>query len=391
MIPEFFEYSLPTKVVYGEGLVNDFSAELAGIPAKKFFVITDKVIRKIGLADKVIEGLKNSGAEFAGIYDDVPENSEVKVCIAAAEAAKASGAEGILAVGGGSVIDTAKAANILFTLGGDLVEDYSGAETITENLKPLIVIPTTAGTGSEVTGAAVIYNEEEQVKSPFTDRHLLPVLAILDPEMTYTMPAKITAATGMDALTHAVEAYVGVNSSPFSDALALGAIKMIRQHLINACQNPEDAEARGGMLIASCLAGTAFNHSMVGIVHGMAHTIGGLHHAPHGMANSICLPYGMMYNLEECVDAFASLAHYFGEDTKGKEPLEAANLAVEAVFKLRKQLKEVAGLPDRLSEIGIKEEDLEAIAEGTVMDGTSFYNPREVEAEIVLEYLKKAL
>ena len=391
MLPEFFEFFLPTKVVFGPGLVSDFSAELANIPAKRFFVVTDKIIRENGLTDRVLEGLANSGVETAGVFDDVPQNSEVKVCARAAEAAKSSGADGIIAVGGGSVIDTAKAANILFTKGGDLVEDYSGAQTLTERLHPLIVIPTTSGTGSEVTQVAVILDEEAEVKSPFTDRYLLPDLAILDPEMTYTMPPLVTAATGMDAFTHAVEAYVGVQASPFSDALAIAAIKLVRKNLVKACTDPEDPEARGSMAIAACQSGIAFNHSMVGIVHGMAHTIGGLHHVAHGTANSICLPFGMNYNIEECQEKLALLAHYLGKDARDLDTMDAAKLAIEAVIELRAELKNVAGLPDKLSDVGIKEENLEAIAEGTVMDGTSFYNPREVTAEDVLVELKRAL
>jgi alcohol dehydrogenase class IV len=391
MLPEFFAFHLPTRVVYGAGLVHDLSAELSAIPARRYFLVTDKIIRAAGLADRVAEGFKNSGVEIAGFFDDVPPNSEVQVCIRAAEAAKASGADGLVAVGGGSVIDTAKAANILFTLGGDLINDYSGAETVSQPLAPLVAVPTTAGTGSEATGIAVIYNEAEHVKNPFTSTHLLPALAVLDPEMTFTMPPLVTAATGMDALTHAVEAYLGPQATPFTDGVGLQAIRLIQRNLVAACEAPEDVEARGSMLIAACLAGVSFNHSMVGIVHAMSHTLGGLHHVAHGTANSICLPYGMHYNLPVCGEQLARLAHYLGKETRGLDRETAAEKAIEAVMELRAELKRAAKLPDRLSGVGIKKADLPAIAEGAVMDGTSFYNPREVVAADVLVELERAL
>ncbi|MBC2716868.1 MAG: iron-containing alcohol dehydrogenase [Desulfobacteraceae bacterium] len=390
MLPEFFEFYNPTKVVYEDGVATDLKPELDIIGIKKYFIVSDQIINDLGMIKKVADGLVEAGCEVTGQYLDVKQDArlnDVKTC---ADLAKTSGAEGILSIGGGSVIDTAKAANILFSEGGDLVDDYSGAHTLTRPLKPHVVIPTTAGTGSEVTMIAVIYDEENKEKLAFPDKFLLPNLAVLDPQMTISLPPKMTAATGMDALTHAVEAYVGPQASPISDAFAIGAIELIMKNLVNATRNGEDVNARGAMLIASSMAGISFTHSMCGCVHGMAHATGGLYRVPHGVANGIFLPFGMEYNFEEIKEKLARLAPVMGEDISGLSEDEAAKLAIAAVRKLSKQLNELDALPLRLRDVGVPEDGLEAIAEGAINDGTSFYNPREMDEEELLPYIQKA-
>lgn len=390
MLPEFFEFYNPTKVVYGAGIALDLKPELDLLGVGKYFIVSDKVISDLGLVKKVEDGLTSAGIKVTGEFLDVPPNSEVKTVNACAKQAKASGAEGLIAIGGGSVIDTAKAANILICEGGDLVEDHSGAQTLTRPLKPLIVIPTTAGTGSEVTIIAVIYDEESSVKMSFADKFLLPILAVLDPEMTVSMPPTLTASTAMDALTHAIEAYVGLQWSPISDAFAVGAIELVFNNIVKATENGDDLEARGALLVASNMAGISFSHSMVGCVHGMAHTVGGLYHVPHGVANAILLPHGMEYNFEEVKEKYARLAPVMGEDVAGLSVDDAARKSIEAVRKLTSKLNEMGALPLRLREVGVPEDGLPEVAEGTVMDGTCFYNPREVVAEEILVHLKKA-
>lgn len=391
MLPEFFEFYNPTKVIFGVGISNDFSSELSVLSFSRIFVITDKGVRQTGMVDKIINNLKEQNFEVGGIFDEVPPNSELKVVKSVASLCKESSCDAILAIGGGSVIDTAKGANILVSEGGDLYQDYSGAHTLTHPLNPLIVIPTTAGTGSEVTMVAVIYNEDEHVKIPFTDKFILPNLAILDPELTISLPSKMTAATGMDALTHAIEAYVSVQASPLSDALAKQAIKMIKDNLVTVVKDGKNIEARSNMLIASCMAGIAFSHSMVGCIHGMAHACGGLFGVPHGVANTILLPYGMKYNLNEVNNKFAELAKIWDIDISGCDNIEASMKLIENIKELQQELNKICGIPVRLSEVGIKEENLEEIAQGTVNDGTSFYNPREVLFEEIIKVLKEAL
>jgi len=390
MIPEFFEFYNPTKVIYSPGIATDFKAELDLLGASKYFIVSDEVISDVGLVKKVADGLESAGIQVTGVFLDVPPNSEVMAVNACAAQAKASGAEGLIAIGGGSVIDTAKAANILICEGGDLVEDHSGAQTLTKPLGPLVAIPTTAGTGSEVTMVSVIYDAENSVKMAFTDKFLLPDLAVLDPELTTSMPPGLTASTAMDAMTHAVEAYVGLQWSPVSDALAAGAIDLICENIIEASRDGSDIEARGSLLVASAMAGIAFSHSMVGCVHSMAHAVGGLCQVPHGIANAILLPHGMEYNFREVSEKLAKLAPFMGEAVSGLSPDDRAKKAIESVRKLTGKLNEMGVLPIRLRDVGVPAERLPEIAEAAVMDGASFYNPREVVAEEILVHLKNA-
>ncbi len=386
----FFQFFCSTKIIFNPGIAKDISAELAAFSLARVLIMTDKVLLALPGVQSVLEGLKNSGLEVAAIFSDVPSNSEIKVVKRCAEMAKQKEVDGIIAIGGGSVVDTAKAVDILLTHGGDLVSDYSGAETLPGPLKPLIAIPTTAGTGSEVSHAAVILDEENHAKLSFTDRNLAPHLAVLDPELTFGLPPKLTAATAMDALTHAIESYTSIQANPISDAFAATAIPLIRQNILKAVLHGEDIEARGALLTAATMAGIAFDHAMVGVVHGMAHATGGLAGVHHGTANSIFLPWGMEYNLEVCTDRYAEIADLLGVKTSGMSPEAAARKGIEAVKRLREELHQACGLPYRLRDVGIKEDLFEAIAEGTVNDGTSFYNPREVVKEAVIEQIKKA-
>lgn len=389
MLPEFFEFYNPTKIIFGNNLSLDCGTEIESLGISTLGIVTDKVILSTGMVDKIKDAITEKiGIKVPGVYSDVPENSSVSTVEKGSELFKEWSCDGILAIGGGSVIDTGKAINILISEGGNLCEDYMGAQTLTRALKPLVVVPTTAGTGSEVTMVAVIYKEDENLKVPFTDKFLLPSLAVLDPVLTVTLPTKLTAATGMDALTHAMEAIIGIQSSPMADALAFGAIKLIKNNLLVAIKEGNNLEARGNMLIASTLAGMAFSHSMVGCVHGMSHTCGGLFHVPHGVANAILLPYGLLYNLEVATEKIAEISRVWG--IQKDEPELMARALIEDIKNFQKELNAACGLPFKLRDMGIKEGDLQSIAEGTVLDGTSFYNPREVTAEDILMVLKEA-
>ncbi|MDX1386952.1 MAG: iron-containing alcohol dehydrogenase [bacterium] len=390
MIPDFYQFHLQTKVLFQEGISRDFSNELDQLGIKNYFIICDPYFAENGVSDQIRQGVEQAGCRVVEIFCEIPPNSELKVVQKCSQLAKKKGAEGIIALGGGSSLDTAKAANITFSLEGDLVEDYSGSQTIAQNLNPLIAIPTTAGTGSEVTSSAVILDEAGESKLSFNDSHLQPTLALLDPELTVTMPPKVTAMTGMDALTHAIESYTSLQANPMSDAFAMKAIKLIKENLLLAVKNGEDREARSRMLIAANMAGIAFDHAMVGVVHSMSHATGGIAHVPHGLANSIFLPYGMEYNLEASAERYAGIARRLGVDTRLLDHQEAARASIEFVKGLRTQLKEVCGLPDRLAEAGVEEGQLEPIAQAATEDGTSFFNPREVTYEGVLKKIKEA-
>jgi alcohol dehydrogenase len=390
MLPEFYQFHQPTKMIYGEGLASDFSHELESLNIKKFFLVSDQVISGLGLAQIVQEGLEQGGFTVTGTFLDVPQDASITAVEEISRQATETGAEGIIAVGGGSVIDAAKAANFTFSHGGDLIDDYSGAGTLTQTLKPFVVIPTTAGTGSECTLAAVIYDVENKTKLSFSDGYLLPNIAVLDPAMTRSMPPAITAGTGMDALTHAVESCAGVDTSPHSEAMAVAAIELIFNNLVEAVEDGNNMEARGAMLIAANLAGVAFCHSMVGVVHAMAHATGGIARVPHGVANGILLAHGMEFNFEECKGKFARLAHFMGEDITSLSVDEAAQKAIQAVRNLHRKLYERGAMPLNLREAGVSEDSLEAIAAKAEEDGSTIYSLREVLAEDVLVHLKNA-
>lgn len=390
MSPDFYQFFLNTKILFGPGISKDFGNELQQLQLTKYFLVTDPFLYENGVAAAVQEGVESSGCQIVGTFKDVPPNSELAVVLRCAEAAKAAGAEAVIVLGGGSAMDTAKCVNLLLSLGGDLVADYSGSQTISQALQPLIAIPTTAGTGSEVTSSAVILDEANGRKVSFNDFYLRPSLALLDPELTWTVPPKVTAMTGMDALTHAIESYTSVQANPMSDALAMKAIKLIAGHLLRAVQDGSDAEARAQMMVAANMAGIAFDHAMVGVVHAMSHATGGIAHVPHGLANSIYLPFGMEYNMETSAPRYAGIARRFGIDTSKLSPDEAALRAIQFVRDLRAQMKAACGLPDRLRDAGVKESQLEELANAAVEDGTSFFNPREVTFEGVLEKMKQA-
>ncbi len=390
MLPEFFEFYNPTKVVYQIGIATNLKPELDIIGIKKYFIISDHIISDLGLVKKVADGLADAGFETVGQFLDVAQDARLNDVKRCAKLVKDSGAEGIISIGGGSVIDTAKAVNILFSVGGDLVEDYSGAHLLTRPLNPHIVIPTTAGTGSEVTMAAVIYDEDNKEKLMFPDKFLLPNLAVLDPEMTLSLPPKMTAATGMDALTHAVEAYIGIQASPISDVFVTGAIDLIMKNLVRATENGDDIEARGGMLIAASMAGVAFTHSMVSVVHSMAHAAGAHYRVPHGVANAIFLPHGLEYNFDFIYEKLARLAPVMGETAQGLSEEETARNVISAIRNLTGKLNELGALPIRLRDAGVPEDGPAVILEGALNDGCTFYNPRPIEGDELLPYIQNA-
>lgn len=411
MLPDYYQFSLPTKVRYGIGLASRLGEELAGFPGKKALLVTDKVIVAAGLAKKVIEGLQGSAISIAATYDNVPPNSELKVVTEAAELGVANKCDMVIAIGGGSVLDSAKVINLLMVKGGPL-QNHMGAQLLKERLLPSVFIPTTSGTGSEVTQFAMVSDDANSVKLPFAEDFFLPDIAILDPEMTATMPGKVTAATGMDALTHAIECYAGQNPNPVSDALALYAIELIVQNILQAVAVPNDLNARGAMLTASFLAAVAFNHGGVGIVHGVSHALGGVYHIPHGLANSIILPFSVEHNMESSAARYARIAQVFGDS--GFYPVKELNQIVsrfdnfavnQAVTQLglvdewltkqraqslagklramNQKLNALCGHPLNLRDAGVKDglKKLEQVVKTAMEDGAMLNNPQAVTAD----------
>ncbi len=384
MLPDFFDFWIRSRIIAGPGVAAQFGGELGRFGVSKALIVTDKVVGKLGLLDPVRRSLADGGLEVVGTFDDVPPNSEFGVVMKGVKVFRQTGAEMLVAVGGGSVIDTAKGINVVATLGGDYA-DYQGFGLINQPLGPLVAVPTTAGTGSEVTAYAVIRDDATRTKQTIVSNYLAADLAVLDPELILSMPPFLTASTGMDALTHAVEAYLSTNAKPISDALALHACGVIARWLPRAVEDGNDIQARFHTLIAACEAGMAFSSAMVGVVHALAHSAGGLYEVPHGLANAIFLAPGMEYNLPAARDRLAELAPAFGIKGTG-EPERDARAAIEFVRGLLAQTK----LPSRLREANVPEEGLPSIAETACLDAAIYTNPREATSEELLEVLKKA-
>lgn len=419
MLPDYFEFSLPTRVIYGIGVIDQLRDAVGPWGRRRALLVTDAVLVKAGLAERVRAGLGATAIEIAAVYDQVPPNSTIRTVEDCAALGREFGCDLVIGLGGGSVLDTAKVANLLMVKGGR-VQDHMGAYLLGDTrLLPLFLIPTTAGTGSEVTKVAVIADPDHDVKLPFAETQFLPDLAILDPELTRSMPPKLTAATGMDALTHAIEAYVDKEWSPAADGLALQAIRLIRANLLLACAQPDHLPARGAMLAASCLAGIAFSHSMVGMVHGISHALGGVYHIPHGLVNALVLPEVMAYNLESRLDRFADIAEALGVAFPRPgaalgnllrygglgfaapltKPLgavdrwfrrQAAKAGIVYIRNLNRQLAQLTGMPLNLRDAGVQDglAKLEQVVETAMSDGAMLYNPREPEREAVARIVR---
>jgi alcohol dehydrogenase class IV len=383
---DFFEFQLRPRVLYRAGLVSDMGHELGQLGARRALIVADEGVVAAGLLDRVRAGLAGS-VEVAGVFAEIPPNSSVAVVERGAAYARQCGADLVVAVGGGSPIDTAKAIRILATEGGSL-HDYEGYNLLTRPLLPMVAIPTTAGTGSEVTAWAVIRDEQAHLKLAFSSVYLAPDLAILDPEMTLTLPPRLTAATGMDALVHAIESFVGSNANPISDSMGLQAIDMISNNLRDATYSGDDLEARGQMLIASCIAGIAFSSGggSLGIVHAIAHAVGGAFEVHHGTTNSIILPYGMQFNSVAVPNRFARIARALGVNSGGRPEEDVIADGIDAV----RLLAADCGLPTQLREVGVPEDALPTIAEAALGDAALFTNPRPATYEDVLEVVRAA-
>jgi alcohol dehydrogenase len=306
MLPTYYEFYNSVKIASGTKALENIPYELGQLGANRPIVLTDQGVAQAGLTKIVIDSFAGSNVTIGAVYDTIPIDSSHVAVNQIAEVYRGKACDSIIAVGGGSVIDTAKGVNIVITEESDDLLKFMGNNRLTRPMKPFIVVPTT-GTGSEVTAAAVIMNTDKQIKMQFTSPYMLPKVAILDSRMTVTMPPKITAATALDSLTHAIEAFIGTQKNPISDAFATAAIGLIRDNVRRAVEEGKDENTRLAMANAALLAGVAFSNSMVGCVHAMAHALGGVCHVPHGIGNGIMLPYGLEYNLDSVSDRIAGL------------------------------------------------------------------------------------
>lgn len=377
-----FIFRCPTKIVFGEGVVEDVGGEMDELGSKRAMIVTDKHLVETDLHLQVKKAL---GRRYAGTFSAVEPDTGVHIVNEGTEMARELGVDCLVSVGGGSVIDTAKGIAIPLKGGGKL-EDYDGFQLLTESAIPHIAIPTTAGTGSEVTYFAIIKDHQKKQKLIFADTYIIPDVAMLDPLMTAGMPSQLTASTAMDAMSHAVESMHASERIPIADAFALHAIGLIANHLPRVMEDGNDLFARGQMLIAACIAGAAMSNTQVGLVHALAHSVGGRFGVPHGVANGIFLPHGILYNLDVCSEIYASVARALGVDTSGMNDDEAGKKAADAIWDLTKKI----GLPQKLREVNVPEDGLEEVAELAISDGAIVYNPKSMDIDENLKVLKQA-
>ena len=378
-----FGYNCPTIVTAGHGALSSISKTISDLGCRRALVLTDPGVRKAGLAELVKDALS---AFCVGIYDKIPADPDLETVDAATAAARELKADCIVSVGGGSVIDTAKGVCVTLKNGGK-ANDYLNMLTLTEPQTPHIAIPTTSGTGSEVTNVSVLTSKGAGRKLFIVDTRIVPNVAILDPRFTVSLPGSLTAATAMDALTHAVEAMTSIMANPICDGMALQAIRLISENLPLVIADGKNEKARLNMQIAATMAGWAFTVAQVGLAHGMAHTIGTLHHVPHGAACGILLPRVMRYNVDHSADKLAQVGQAMGVNIAGKSERDAAREAADAVEALMKK----AGHPLRLRDVGVPEENLAICAFHAIADTAVIFNGRPIsDPNEVLEVYKQA-
>ena len=372
---------------FGPGAREVLPKEVKRLGLHKAFVATDKDLIKFGVADKVLNVLKEAGIPYE-IFSDIKPNPTVANVKAGVKAFAESGADFILAIGGGSSIDTSKAIGIITNNPefSDVVSLEGVADTKKKSV-PIIALPTTAGTAAEVTINYVITDEKNEKKMVCVDPNDIPAIAIIDAELMYTLPKSLTAATGLDALTHAIEGLITKGAWEMSDMFEIKAIEMINRYLETAVNEPQNPEARNGMAVAQYIAGMAFSNVGLGVVHGMAHPLGAIFDIPHGVANALLLPTIMEFNAPAALDKYVTIAKAMNVYKDGMSKEEAAQAAVDAV----KSLAVRVGIPQHLSELGIKESDLPKLADSAIADVCTPGNPREVTRDIILDLYRTVL
>ncbi|MCG8643453.1 MAG: iron-containing alcohol dehydrogenase [Desulfobacterales bacterium] len=388
-IPEYYEFCCRVNIVAGHDALEEIPGRLSAMGASCPMILTDQGVKAAGLVDTVINAVRDQ-LSIKRIEDDVPPDSDLGVVNRLAAVYNENECDAIIAVGGGSVLDTAKGINILVSEKADDLMQFTGAGVLKRKLKPLVAVPTTAGTGSEVTMAAVIADHEKNRKMVFGSYFLLPDVAVIDSRMTRTLPPHITAATAMDAMAHAVEACVMLAKNPLSDTHAKQAIQMIKDHLLNVIANPNDTDGRLALATAAAMAGISFSNSLVGMVHALGHSFGSVCRVPHGNCMAILLPYGLEYNLHKVEDRIADLLFSLaGPETYAKTPEnERALKTIESIRDFNRELCRVThgmhavcfkDLKDRNHNPLVPRERLPEVATTALGDGMVFYNPEDVD------------
>ncbi len=352
-----FTITQPTEIHFGPGIIKRLPEVIRQLGGSRPLVVLDPGLQNAGLDTGITGPLEESDLACT-VYSDIDPEPGLRLADQGTEIARSNGCDCVVGVGGGSAMDVAKAISILLTNGGKAV-DYLGLGKIHKPGVPKIMVPTSAGTGAEVTFTAVFINEETGSKGGMNGDHLYPDVAILDPELTVSLPPHVTACTGIDALTHALEAYTSIQAHPVSEMYSLEAIDLISTHIRSAYADGRNMEARAGMLLGSLMGGKALAMAGVGLVHAMAYPLGGMFGIAHGLANAVLLPYVTEYNLIGNLKKHAALASFFGFDVTSLPLREAAELTVEGLFQLNSDLR----IPAGLAELNIDKEKIPEMAD----------------------------
>lgn len=364
------------------GLAGRFARNLA---VKKALVVSEPPLVECGWTGKAVDSLKESGVDAEMFLDVTPNPRDLEV-MTGSEVYRREGCDSIVAVGGGSAMDCAKAIGIVCSNGLHVLE-FEGVDNVKRPGPPLICIPTTSGTAAEVSQFAIITDTTRKVKIAIVSKTVIPDAALIDPELTVTMDAALTANTGLDALTHAVEAYVSNANSPITDLFSLEAVRRIRDNLLRAVEQPKNLEVRAGMLLASLYAGLGFSNAILGAVHAMAHSLGGFLDLPHGQCNAILLDYVIDYNFDAASDRYADIGRALGAEIPEGMPLDETR---DAVLDVVRTLKRAVGVTQRLGELGVTAEVISALAEKAINDPCMFTNPKEASAEDICKIYEQA-
>ncbi|MCG9581045.1 L-threonine dehydrogenase [Vibrio tubiashii] len=378
-------FFIPTVNLMGAGCLKDAADSIQSQGFKKGLIVTDKILSQIGMVKQVQDMLSERDVETV-VFDGTQPNPTISNVNDGLSLLADNECDFVISLGGGSPHDCAKGIALVASNGGK-IGDYEGVDQSAKPMLPLIAINTTAGTASEMTRFCIITDEERHIKMAIVDKHTTPLISVNDPELMLAKPASLTAATGMDALTHAVEAYVSIAATPITDAVAIKAIELIQAHLRKAVENGDDIEAREQMAYAQFMAGMAFNNASLGYVHAMAHQLGGFYDLPHGVCNAILLPHVQRYNAQVCPERLRDVAKAMGVEVEGLNAEQGAEAAIDAIVALAKDV----GIPAGIQELGAKSEDIPVLADNALKDACGFTNPKQATHEEISAIFEAAM
>ncbi|WP_421234634.1 L-threonine dehydrogenase [Aeromonas enteropelogenes] len=380
-----FKFYIPAINLMGAGCLQEAAADIKGYGYRKALIVTDKILNQIGVVTKLTALLAQNGIDSV-VFDETKPNPTTSNVEAGLAMIKANGCDCVISLGGGSPHDCAKGIALVAANGGN-IKDYEGVDRSAKPQLPLIAINTTAGTASEMTRFCIITDEARHVKMAIIDKHVTPLMSVNDPELMLAKPAGLTAATGMDALTHAIEAYVSTIATPVTDASAVMAIQLIAKHLRTSVNQGDDLHAREQMAYAQFLAGMAFNNASLGYVHAMAHQLGGFYDLPHGVCNAVLLPHVQAYNAQVSAARLKDVAGFMGVDVSAMSDEQGAAAAIEAIKALARDVK----IPAGLEQLGVKVDDFDTLASNALKDACGFTNPKQASHEEIVAIFRAAM